>query len=475
MTTSPAREAPLGMARSARVPSERTLCRLPISDAGGDATAGASAAGLGDQVRAVVGAARRAHRSSVLLWHDFEAAPVDLLITLLELGYRCWVRTGANGVRLFVDPDGSVPRDGWRDKSGSSTHSLVSTDEGHVYSITTADRVVVLDASSRSVLDYVRVGSSPEHVVVSPDGRWLFSANCGSDDVTVVDLGDHLRTVTATVGRGPLLPCVARDGDRAWVPSRADCSVSVVCSDGSTAATIGVGLNPHDIEVSPDGRWAYQPNQGDGTVTVIDAHSLRVEATVTVGTGPCHVTFTPDGTHACVANTLSDDVSVVRVEDHTVTHTLPAGQGTHVPIITPDGRWLVAADFISDDVFVWDATTFEPRGIVPVGRYPHGLSLSPDGHTLVVSHTGSSEVSIVDVLGPRVVAEVAVSGAPGHIAFDPDGQCAFVACERSEVVAVIDLRRSELIELVDVGNDGGRPTVPGTPGPVGGAGVATHL
>ena len=428
-------------------PSARTLCRLPLGGAGvGDAD-------LGDQLRSVVGAARRTRGESLLLWHDFDAAPVDLLITLLEFGYRCWARPGAHSVRLYVDPDGSVPRDGWRDKTGSSTHSLASTDDGRVYAVTTADRVAVLDASTRSVLDHVRVGSTPEHVVVSPDGRWLYSANCASDDVTVVDLGDHLRTAAARVGRGPILPCAAPDGDRAWVPSRADCSVSVVRPDGSTAATIGVGLNPHDIELSPDGRWAYQPNQGDGTVTVIDARSLQVEATVAVGTGPCHVTFTPDGAYACVANTLSDEVSVVRVDDHTVVRTLPAGQGTHVPLVTPDGRWLVAADFVSDDIFVWDATTFEPTGVVPVGRYPHGLALAPDGHTLVVSHTGSSEVSVVDVLGPRLVAEVEVSGAPGHVAFDPDGQCAFVACERSEAVAVIDLERCQLVELVDVAGD----------------------
>ncbi len=443
--------------------AERTLCRLPLGDVGDGGSLGGPDTGLGAQLRAVVGAARRDRDRSRLLWHDFEVAPTDLLITLLELGYRCWARPAASGVRLFIEPDGSVPRDGWRLKAGSSTHSLASTEAGRVYTTTTADRVAVLDASNRSVLDHLRVGSDPQHVMISPDGRWLYSANCASDDVTIVDLGDHLLTATAAVGRGPILPCVAPEGDLAWVPSRADCSVSVVRPDGSTAATIEVGLSPHDIELSPDGRWAYQPNQGDGTVTVVDARALQVEATVAVGTGPCHVAFTPDGTHACVANTLSDDVSVVRVEDHAVVRTLPAGQGTHVPLVTPDGRWLVAADFISDDVFVWDATTFEPSGVVPVGRYPHGLALSTDGRTLVVSHTGSSAVSIVDVPTSRLVGHVEVSGAPGHVAFDPEGECAFVACERSEVVAVIDLEGRQLIELVDVRSDGSSEGCPGPP------------
>lgn len=431
--------------------SERTLRRLPLGDVRSGGSDGVGDAGPGDQLRAVIDAARQAHGGSRLLWHDFEVAPVDLLISLLEFGYRCWVRRGTGGVRLFVDPDGSVPRDGWRDKTGSSTHSMASTDGGRVYTTTTDDRVAVLDASTRSVLHHVRVGSDPQHLMISPDGRWLYSANCASDDVTIVELGNRLHTATATVGRGPILPCVAPQGNFAWVPSRADCSVSVVSPDGSTVATIGVGLSPHDIELSPDGRWAYQPNQGDGTVTVIDARSLQVEVTVVVGTGPCHATFTPDGAYACVANTLSDDVSVVRVDDHAVVRTLPAGQGTHVPLVTPDGRWLVVADFISDDVFIWDVTSFEPSGVVPVGRYPHGLALSPDGRTLVVSHTGGSAVSVVDVPTSRLVGQVEVSGAPGHVAFDPEGQCAFVACERSDVVAVIDVAKGVLVDVVPVG------------------------
>jgi YVTN family beta-propeller protein len=431
--------------------------RIPL----GESPDGHDRMDLGEQLRTVVGAARRARGESSLLWHDFEAPPVDLFVTLLELGFRCWLRSGSGSVRLVVDPDGSVPRDGWRDRPGSSTHSLVCTDAGRIYAITTDDRVAILDASSRCVLDYVQVGAAPQHVTVSSDGRWLYTANFGSDDVTIVDLDEHLHTVAASAGRGPILPTVGPDGTQAWVPSRADSTVAVVRSDGSTVARIRVGLSPHDIEISPDGRWAYQPNQAEGTVTVIDTRTLQVEATVAVGMGPCHVAFSPDSAYGFVANTVSDEISVVKVADHEVVRTLVGGSGTHVPLVTPDGRWLVAADFVSDDIFVWDAVTFEPVAVIPVGRYPHGLALSPDSRTLVVSHTGGSAVSLVDmpisgvgaprVTGPRLVREVDVRGAPGHIAFDPEGRCAFVACERAEVVAVLDLEARQLVDIVAVG------------------------
>ena len=406
---------------------------------------------LGSQLSVAVRAARQLRGGSTIVWDDFGSAPVDLFVTLLELGYRTWLERSTDGVRLYLDPDGSVPRDGGRDKTGSSTHSVAGTPDGRVLATTTADRVVVLDASSRTVLGYVGVGSRPEHVDVSGDGRWLFAANSASDDVTVVDLLTTEAAATAPVGRGPLLPSVAPRGDLAWVPSRADGRVHVVRPDGSTAARIEVGASPHDIALSPDGRWAYQPNQGDGTVTVIDARALRAEGRVEVGTAPCHVAFGPDGALAYVANTASDDVSVVRTDDHEVIRTLRAGRGPHLPVATPDGRAVVVADFVSDDIVVWDATTYECRGVVPVGRYPHGLGLSPDARTLVVSHTGAASVAIVDISGPRVVASVDVEGAPGHVAFDPEGRCAFVACERAETVSVIDVTRGVLVGVVAVG------------------------
>jgi YVTN family beta-propeller protein len=38
------------------------------------------------------------------------------------------------------------------------------------------------------VLDTIKVGTRPWGITISPDGKYLFSANGPSDDVSVVDL-----------------------------------------------------------------------------------------------------------------------------------------------------------------------------------------------------------------------------------------------------------------------------------------------
>ena len=46
----------------------------------------------------------------------------------------------------------------------------------------------MVDAHTYEVLDTIPVGKRPWGITFSPDGKYLFSANGPSDDVSVVDL-----------------------------------------------------------------------------------------------------------------------------------------------------------------------------------------------------------------------------------------------------------------------------------------------
>jgi YVTN family beta-propeller protein len=51
-------------------------------------------------------------------------------------------------------------------------------------------------------------------------------------------------------------------------------------------ATIGVGLRPVEVAVSPDGTRAYVTNGSSDTVSVLNTATNRVTATIRVGSGP---------------------------------------------------------------------------------------------------------------------------------------------------------------------------------------------
>ncbi len=278
--------------------------------------------------------------------------PVRQYISLLERGYRVGLEQDCDGFNLTLDPDGSTPRTGVR-----GAHSVVSHDDGRVYANTTDNRVAVIDGATRRLKKHIPTGDDPSHLELSGDGKRLYVANSGSNDVTIIDTTNDEVLATASTGKRPLLPCVSTNGDAIYLPSGPERSVTVLGSDGELRARIAVGIAPHDIAVSPDSRWAYQPNSASHTVTVIDGRNYSVAGEIKVGMGPGHIAFDPESRFGYVANTVSDDVTVIDIGIHEVVASIPAGRGAHLPVISPDGRYGYVANFASDNLTVWDCKT----------------------------------------------------------------------------------------------------------------------
>ncbi|MGH7870855.1 MAG: YncE family protein, partial [Candidatus Binatia bacterium] len=181
--------------------------------------------------------------------------PVRQYISLLERGYRVALEREGESFTLVLRPDGSAPRLGLR-----GAHSVVSHRDGRVYVNTTDNRVAVIDGSNRQVMKHIAVGDEPSHLELSHDGNRLYVANSGSNDATIIDTTSDQVVATPPTGRRPLLPCVAADGRAVYLPSGPARSVTVLGGMGEFRATVAVGDAPHDIAISPDSRWAYQPN-----------------------------------------------------------------------------------------------------------------------------------------------------------------------------------------------------------------------
>ena len=207
--------------------------------------------------------------------------PVRQYISLLERGYRVGLEQEGGGFTLTLDPDGSTPRTGLR-----GAHSVVSHDDGRVYANTTDNRVAVIDGATRRLKKHIPTGDDPSHLELSGDGKRLYVANSGSNDVTIIDTTADQALTTVSTGKRPLLPCVASNGNAIYLPSGPERAVTVLGADGELRARVAVGIAPHDIAVSPDSRWAYQPNSASHTVTVIDGRNYSVAGEIKVGLGP---------------------------------------------------------------------------------------------------------------------------------------------------------------------------------------------
>ncbi len=246
------------------------------------------------------------------------ALPARQYISMLERGYRVGLSVTTTVMSLMLWPDGSTARLGLR-----GAHSIACHSDGRVYTNTTDNRVAVIDGALRKVVKHIAVGDDPSHLELAHDGKRLYVANSGSNDVTIIDTANDGVLMTAPTGKRPLLPCVAADGETVYLPSGPDRNVTVLGAEGEFKKSVPVGMAPHDVAVSPDSRWAYQPNSASHTVTVIDGKNYSVVGEVKVGLGPGHIAFDGESRFAYVANTLSDDVTVIRTGDHEVVATIP--------------------------------------------------------------------------------------------------------------------------------------------------------
>jgi nitrous-oxide reductase len=126
---------------------------------------------------------------------------------------------------------------------------------------------------------------------------------------------------------------------------------------------IPVPKNPHGCNVTPDGKYVLACGKLSPTVTIIDAHTLKVIAEPEVGLGPLHTTFDNRGnayTSLFVDSQIvkwniekaikgETDYIVDRVDIHyNVGHTKAAGADTSYP----SGDWLISLNKLSKGMFL---------------------------------------------------------------------------------------------------------------------------
>ncbi len=121
--------------------------------------------------------------------------------------------------------------------------------------------------------------------------------------------------------------------------------------------------NPHGCNVTPDGNYVMASGKLSPTVTIIDAHTLKVLAEPEVGLGPLHTTFDGRGNAYTslfidsqivkwnIAKALKGDPTylVDRVDVHyNVGHTKAAGADTS----HPSGDWLISLNKLSKGMYL---------------------------------------------------------------------------------------------------------------------------
>jgi YVTN family beta-propeller protein len=213
--------------------------------------------------------------------------------------------------------------------------------DGKVYFTTETSCAVARYDPAADRVDWIMgTGQLGTHMLVlSPDKKRIYTANIGSDSVSLVELEP-----------GPGRPPVRH---------------------------VAVGKNPEGLDISPDGKELWVGQNGDGGLSVVDTATLAVTATVKVGKVPIRVKFAPDGKRVFV----TDPEAGGRVVFDAATRAEgkrgkieggPVGLG-----FWADGSRLFVAAAAANRAMVFDATSLEPVASVETGAGPDGLGFRP--------------------------------------------------------------------------------------------------
>ncbi len=204
-------------------------------------------------------------------------------------------------------------------------------------------------------------------------------------------------------------------------------------------ARVPIGVRtPHEVAVSPDGRWAvtgeYGPNAAPvgRRVVVIDVANARVAGYIDLGPNsrPHDSVFLPDSRRALVTMEAVDQLALVDVVALEVLRTYPIGAGAregHMVQLSPDAtRAYVAGRQGEGTVSVIYLLEDRAPTVIATGLGAEGLAVTGDGRAIWVLNQEEDSISVIDAQTLRVTANFPSADQPRRTAALPGGRVVIV-------------------------------------------------
>jgi len=154
-------------------------------------------------------------------------------------------------------------------------------------------RVSVVNLADLSVVATPVVCGGPHHAAVDPAGDLVAVACSLSDEIVLLDartLEERGRFAAGPEAGPPGQPALkplnlawSPDGRTIWVGLHLAGSVRAFRVQGEIVGTVPVGLQPAQIELTPNGKTLVVANRGDASLSVVDTGSLTETARIPLG------------------------------------------------------------------------------------------------------------------------------------------------------------------------------------------------
>ena len=187
-----------------------------------------------------------------------------------------------------------------------------------------------------NLISEYRTGQRGSHMLaVSPDGKVAWTTDLGSKTVTRLELDRGRLPLHVTVGEEPEGIALTPDGKTLWVTARgSDKAYALDPNTLEIRKEVDTGRFPLRLAIRPQGDVAITSDLADGSLTVIDVASAKVERSIAVSSPQeaetrqqVTILWSKDGTRIYVAETGSDTIAEVDYEGGKVLRRIEVGKG----------------------------------------------------------------------------------------------------------------------------------------------------
>jgi len=232
-------------------------------------------------------------------------------------------------------------------------------------------------------------------------------------------------------------------------------------------AKISVGVNGHEVAVSPDSRFAYVPiygNSGVGrpgtdgtTIDIIDLQQRKLASTIDLGKPlrPHQPVFGPDGL-LYVSAELAQAVDIIDPAARQLVAEAPTDQPqSHMLVLTKDGRRAYTANVGVGTVSVVDLARRAHIATIPVAKHVQRISISTDGSRVFTHDQDAPRIAVIDTASNKITHWIDIPDYAYASTPTPDGRWLIAVLPRANRAVVIDTKTYQVTHAFDV------PTQPG--------------
>jgi len=241
----------------------------------------------------------------------------------------------------------------------------------------------------------------------------------------------------------------------------ADVTAATAEPDFAVLGSIDVERGPiADLAVTSDGTTIVATHYGDGSVSIIDAYALRVDADIEMAAVEPHMVSAAERrAYVTISGHQYDSVAIIDTANKQVIANHPVdGTATDVAV-SPDGTRIFAG-LVGDRLGLAVVNTFGRTNTIDLadgaGRTVDAVRVSPNGRFVYVatSDADSGKLLVVDAAKGLTIREVPIASPIRDVALSRDGALAYVASFDTHwggSVDVIDTAINEITAKVGIG------------------------